>query len=99
MKKNLIAKIAGMFGNWTLSFGVGYAWGTLLKNTIGKWFLDEENMDAHPKTTFWLAILYIVLLMAMPIVWAFGPAIWIGNKINDFIDEHFPVEDEWGDKE
>ena len=87
--KKLFAKIGAWIGEATLSFGVGYAWGTLLRKTIGVWFEDEKNIEDHPKLAPVLAILYLVGLIAMPIFWAFGPMIWIRNKVDAFIEDHF----------
>jgi hypothetical protein len=96
--KRIIAKIVTLVGAGALSYGAGYAWAALLSNTIGNWFLDEEKMDSHPVITFWLAVLFIGLLAAAPIVWAFGPAMWLFRKANDLIDKHFPVEDDWDEE-
>lgn len=93
--KKLFARIGAIVAEWTLSFGVGFAWGTLLRKTIGKWLEDEENLEKHPTAAFWLAILYFVLLLAMPVVWAFcGPAMWIHDKLNGLIDKHIPDEED-----
>ena len=86
MNKKLAIKIGAWVGELALSYGVGYAWGTLLKKTIGKWFEDEERMEAHPVITTLMVILYLLLLMAMPFVWAFGVTRWINNKIDEFLD-------------
>ena len=93
--KRIIAKIAAEVGKLALSYGAGYAWASLLANTIGKWFLDEEKMESHPTATFWLAVLFLTLLGAGLIVWVLGPARWLIGKVDNLIDKHFPVEDDW----
>ena len=90
--KKIFAQIGAWIGEAALSFGVGYAWGTLLRKTIGKWFEDEENIENHPKLAPVLAILYLVALAAMPIFWAFGPMVWIRTKVDGFIEDHIGTD-------